>query len=409
MRTWLFVVSVGLNLALAALLWRSGHPVSPGLVNRPVEAASRPDPVAASAVAMTNAPPVLVRTHPPSWSQLQSEDLHQYLRNLRAAGCPERAMRNILSGAVHRRYAVQSLLLPRGTGFWSCGLEREVAEQNAARRRRALEQQRRELLAELLETESAGPSSKSRHDLIEQAICGFVIGPVPPGVSRRVMDQLRDGDSRIDEYRNQTDGLLLAEDKATLAKLRQENRDAVRALLTPEQFDEFAARNAAFQLRDHELKDFQVNGQELRQIAHIAVEVFGPVRGLLFEQLSADTDDDSLNETFSSRLKAFLGETRFAQWQRETDPTFRTLRQFAEEQKVPAETALRVYEIQDLLRRERERLQANTALELSERETQWSQIQETTCTEVARLLGRDAFLSYLNQGHGQWLTNREAP
>jgi len=146
-RKGIIAISLGMNLVLAvavsqALRWSAplAAPITSGksLINLV-------PPVGAS-------PPVgeTITTNRFLWSQLKSSDLEQYLTNLRAIGCPERTVRDIISREIQRSYSRRSLRNLEPKNFWACGPERE---QFSAPYRQALillHQEERELNRRLL-------------------------------------------------------------------------------------------------------------------------------------------------------------------------------------------------------------------------------------------------------------------
>ena len=73
-----------------------------------------PEPVASAVSEVQGAPPALqlpsrAATPAPkfSWSQIESEDYHQYIANLRAIGCPEQTIRDIIIADVNKLYAAR--------------------------------------------------------------------------------------------------------------------------------------------------------------------------------------------------------------------------------------------------------------------------------------------------------------
>ncbi|HWH69276.1 MAG TPA: hypothetical protein VNT26_07810, partial [Candidatus Sulfotelmatobacter sp.] len=167
-------------------------------------------------------------------------------------------------------------------------------------------------------------------------------------------------------------------------------------------FEEFAARAAAINLTMRDSGKFQLSAGEYREIARLHASVFGLLSSGPFHLFGGDEETPAQIEQFESSVKGFLGETRFAEYQREKDDDFRNVRSVTEENQLAREAAVKVYEIKQWVKAERTRLEALAAG--PEREAQWRQVQETTHTQVRRLLGDKAFGLYLNRG-GQWLTN----
>jgi len=126
-------ISLGLNLALIAAI------VFVGLDRRANQTAPVVGPVPVSA-APTTAPPPLepppmleTRTEPEPfrWQQLESRtDYRKYIANLRAAGCPESTIEDIVRGDTDRAFAwerQQLALDGSGEGPWSEYRETQLA------------------------------------------------------------------------------------------------------------------------------------------------------------------------------------------------------------------------------------------------------------------------------------------
>src|SRR5216683_4872021 len=113
------ILSLGLNVALAAAAcWLARkQPVSApetlvtkAITNRAPEEAE---------AAHTNSPPpeTSARFH---WSMIESEDYHAYIANLRAIGCPESTIRDIIYADVSEMFVRkrQASLEPMERQFW---------------------------------------------------------------------------------------------------------------------------------------------------------------------------------------------------------------------------------------------------------------------------------------------------
>src|SRR3989442_637802 len=91
-------VSLGLNIALAAMLVR----FSPEVTVRNATLAATPPPVDATKSYKTN---VVVRRQNFTWDEIESADYATYISNLRAIGCPEATIRDIIVADVNQLFA----------------------------------------------------------------------------------------------------------------------------------------------------------------------------------------------------------------------------------------------------------------------------------------------------------------
>src|SRR5689334_2768500 len=162
------IVSGCLNLALAALLIALAR--SPGKGRG--ESAPNPQPFAKAQEDLSrsaNAHTEFVADgfH---WGALESPDFQVYAANLRAIGCPETTVQDIIIAAVERRYAGRRVPLRPRAGFWSCGPGREAAMKEREQANAALDREQRDLLLAVLGTFRCQQSGQSSHEFIELAI-----------------------------------------------------------------------------------------------------------------------------------------------------------------------------------------------------------------------------------------------
>src|SRR5262249_46403294 len=101
-----------LNLVLAASLafvWR--HRAT--RLESPAPTVANPAPVAKTTarLAQSGDQPFLATSSNFSWRVLESADYKQYIANLRAVGCPEQTVQDIIIAAVTKQYAAREVAL----------------------------------------------------------------------------------------------------------------------------------------------------------------------------------------------------------------------------------------------------------------------------------------------------------
>jgi hypothetical protein len=117
-----FKISLALNLGLAAgliFMWLRLEP-NPAAFSQKIDARPSTTPV------MISARPGVQAASPPAfrWHQLDDQDYHMYVKNLRTIGCPEATVRAIVSADVHAAYGLRSQelekkLIDLGHDSWS--------------------------------------------------------------------------------------------------------------------------------------------------------------------------------------------------------------------------------------------------------------------------------------------------
>jgi hypothetical protein len=395
------ILSAGLNLVLAGILCRNraGKPAvqMPGPVRetKATSPAFRP---------LTNSEPVTTfvtnRFH---WRQIESRDYDQFIANLRAVGCPETTLLDIVSADVRKLYIQKTAALPLKVGFWTGGQARAKAERAREQEQRDLAAEKETLLFRLLGPEvELEQDFEHRDELTTEAMIRFLVGPVPERSYPRVAALMQKWEDDGREIERQCGGILLPEDHARLSAVRDRILGELHRVLTPEQFDEFALRMAAVTHDENVLTSVAPTATDWRAIARLGVEVYGPLdRGMFGQTLGEEAETASRDQRFQEGLKQILGENRYRQYQREKDPVFQATAGVIEQNKLPRDVANKVYEIKELLESSLRDTSGSVAPD-------FKAMRDASRAEVRNLVGEKVYQALLQQGNA-WLTNTTTP
>jgi hypothetical protein len=400
--TSLFFLSVFLNIALAVAAVRlfrmpvavvSPSETNPVFLTAPAEQSSN---------ALTVAPVsgVTNRFH---WRQLESTNYDTFVANLRAVGCPEKTIRDIILAGVEKLFAARRRALEHQGTFWLAGNRQRKAQQTRDRKLEALERERETLIHRLLGVEWFPDSGHLSRDFEEQALSRFILGPMPEETYQRAVHLLEQYDSLKDEVERRCDGIRLEEDTAQLRNLYQRMWQELASALTPAQLEELMARGSVNELFNHtELAGVEITAAEARQIA-LARAAAG---GRLFDWPDDETDEEkSANEEkFQAAVRTLLGEKRYADFERAQDREFRTLFDLGKDHGLSQAVAVQIYEIQKLTRDEVQRLRQDPALDEAARQQHLDEMQTAVQQEILSALGSGVCQEYLQRG-GTWVTN----
>jgi len=319
--------------------------------------------------AQTGRTNVVVRRQFFSWREVESSDYPTYIANLRDIGCPEQTIRDIIIADVNAMYSRKRAteLVTAEQQWWRSEPDPAVL-QTAAEKSRALEDERRGLLARLLGTnwESGDIVSLPRPSRPGIVLDGQVLGNLPAEtkqtiqeVSMRSQDKLQ---AYLDEQRQQGKNPDLAE----IAKLRQETRLELQKILTPPQLEEFLLRYSqdANNLRNEfgQLRFFNASPDEFRAVFR-ATDVLNEQIELLADASDANSiaQRKSLEDQRENAIKTALGANRYAEYQQLHDPVYRDAYALAEQEGTP-EAAQTIYEINLATIAEQNQIRANTNL-----------------------------------------------
>jgi len=316
MKRWLYLSLVLNGILLAAVAWqRTRVPAMPRAPRGAVNASStsglrrmRPrDGGAASAT---------------PWAGVDSDDPARFLVNLRALGCPEATIRDLVTLKVCRHYQSQLLALTaEHERAWTPAHHRE--NKDWREENRARHELRNQMMGEL-ETLFGQP-----YWPVADGVLGWpdVVDPEFLPLDKR--QQVRDVEER---YRQLTDDLtrrrsssgLDAEDTARLAQIEAARRVELKAALSPGEFDEYLVREspAARYVRDN--LPAARSEAEFRAMVKVADE-FGmdpaASSGMAARFGMAPLDpaqaeaDAKQAAAFQERLKEVLGADRVAEQQ----------------------------------------------------------------------------------------------
>jgi hypothetical protein len=232
-----FMTLLGLNLLLGAwLLAADRHAKSDGATPHESQSATK----SVSAPAQDDTPNLAhprpgVRAPVPEtpFAQVYSTDLKQFAANLRAHRCPEETTKDILTAEIHRRYKAQEeALRPTPADHVPAGWSPRTSEPKLIERRQqasALARTQAELLGEALGYEVPIPLplyAMTTADLkLETELLGS--SPAASGTLRRINENYWAG---VQSLQQRTKGFWLPEDLNELERLKDQRKEALRAL-----------------------------------------------------------------------------------------------------------------------------------------------------------------------------------
>jgi hypothetical protein len=139
----LFTGSVVLNIALGVAYYFRPAPAAPLAEPLVAEGSRCASPERVVAKFVTNMAQVPQKAEPFDWRTVESTDYRQYVANLRAIGCPEKTLRDIIMADVTDLFRERARHSPSNRcEYWKSGLlgntfdEKRVAQQQEQARER---------------------------------------------------------------------------------------------------------------------------------------------------------------------------------------------------------------------------------------------------------------------------------
>ncbi|MBI2926720.1 MAG: hypothetical protein HYY24_13570 [Verrucomicrobia bacterium] len=361
-------LSLGLNGALAAAWFLATR--RPATFNPP------PTPAevlaAATTAVKTN---VIVRRQNITWEMLESEDYPVYIANLRAIGCPESTIRDIIVADVNELYAdrrAKEIILPAHQWWRSdpdpavVAAARETAE--------ALDEERRELLTRLLGPEwdiEAKRAADAWASLAESTLSGRLLGDLSPESKKAVLGIIADSQRR---YREKFEDKPV--DPVEWARIRKETREQLARVLTAEQLEEYLLRYSenADTLRE-QMRGLDLSPEEFRKVFRLTDAIDQDIQLSDDAAASAQRRKKELEQQRDAAIESELGTDRARMYKLNQEPLFRQARAAVEQLGAEPEAVLPLYKIYQEAERETKRIQADATLTAEEREEQLHLIQ----------------------------------
>ena len=410
--------SIFLNAALAGvlwILWTWPRPVE--LPSRLVRVAAAP---ANAPVPGTNPPPPAPSAAPPDvpfhWSQVASINFVRYRDGLRALGCPEQTVREIIESEINawfaqRRRPILDALQPR---FWeSVGRGGKDAFESFDDALDALRDERRNLLAEVLgerpradDVELADSREEWARDL---AWLPAAEQEKLVGLEERRWRQIRALEAGIGER------AWTAEDHTRRREIDEAFAKARREALG-EHLGDFEARQSAEGRWVESLTGFETTEAEWRTVtealrAQEAQRKADPRSSQAGTAATARPRNDP-GEAFAQReaaeaarkgiLQTTLGPERYADYERASSGAFQQTRRVTRRLGLADETAVHAWEIERAASATAGELRANAVLDEDRRRTALEEVHAEALRSLRQVLGDEGSRVYRKYAGG-WL------
>jgi hypothetical protein len=401
----LIVVLLALNLAWLGLIWLNQRD------------ALRPRHVPAATEAVAPVPPSTVTqlvtqvvTNAFEWAQLESEDYRAYITRLRAIGCPEETIRDIVMADLDGLFAGRLAgIRPHRANlqYWHSE-EAELANNHDGRdwqrQERAIDKEKREIIRELVGADLVSERLKRQGQEDYYARRLDFLSEDKRMEVRELLETYRERVWDVREKEWEEGASLTAEDRAALRRFREEHEAALARLLTPEERERFDLwlSPTAQQVRN-DLYGMEATEQEFLAIYR--------TRKLFDETWRLEELDLSEPASYwgwvqargelDRQIQAQLGPQRYADYVRGQDRDYHLLNAAVSRYGLPRSKANQVYEFKRALLAQKEQLLTDTTISAELKPT----VLQTLDTEAVRMLrealGERAFNYY--QRRAGWL------
>jgi hypothetical protein len=355
---------------------------------------------------------VVTVTNQLQWAQLESENYQEYITRLRAIGCPEPTIRDIIIADLDKLMAPQIRALygrrPE-LRYWH-SVEEELANdvdpREVTRRTEEIEKRKREIVRELVGADLARERMELQgaEDYFERRL-GFLPEEKRTQV-REVLEKYEDVERRFREKELEDGEPLDAGDRARLRQIAQERTAELGQLLSADekaQFDLWLSP-AAGHVR-HALYGMNATEQEFL-VAYQARRTYEDKwadRDELFLDANGRAEMERDRAAMETEIRAKFGDERYALFQRGEDEDYHALSALTTRFKLSKEKAAEVYGYKKVAQEIKAQLRSNTAMDSEQRDQALKAVVEETAGAVRAALGERAFRYYLRTGQATWV------
>ncbi|MGA2177380.1 MAG: hypothetical protein ABSH38_20595 [Verrucomicrobiota bacterium] len=355
---------------------------------------------AAAAESPASAPPAVVQvTNAFNWNQVESTDYRQYIDNLRAIGCPESTIKDIVLTDVMRLYAQRLgkyYQNGRAFKFWETNEKRKLKQAQLEEREKQLAAIDKELpavLRELLGINYERELNKYFVDTDEDNRRLGFLSDDKHGQVLALRDQFEGERERV--LRQEQNGKPSPGEIEKLREIEREQDAALSQLLTPEEKDEYELTTSptADRLRQ-QLIGFNPTEEEFRALFRRQQAIDAAYQ---YEDVSDDTvraAKTSAEQAMMDEFKGQLAPDRVAQLARAQDPDYQNVCILAERFDLPADTAQNLVDMRRAAEEEKRQLLSTKDIPPERVAVALKAIQAETEKAARAALGDQAFAQY---------------
>jgi len=338
--------------------------------------------------------PDLIDTNPPvlfrRWRDLESTDYRIYIRNLRAFGCPDDVIQDIIVADVGRLYDEKrrEFLAANPPKYWK-GYDKEVYEGF-----KKIGAEQKALIRELLNIDYDSFIAK----------LNIPDTPSPPGLFLEFLSEdkrqqvMRLIASKKEALKKENPSLLRkysgSEDELNTVIISMITDDLGK-ILSSDELKEFKLRNSeiAKRLRS-DFSEVDINEDEFRRIYELTEK--------LEAEAVVSTDNPNADESriakiyadYEAKLKQILGDKKYADYVKSNDPDYRYISEFSKMYDIPKDTMEKVYEFKKAFLSEIRRIEADSSLTFQQRSNIAIALMQESEKTLKSLLGDSIYNDY---------------
>lgn len=340
---------------------------------------------------------------------MESDDFKKYIANLRAIKCPEETIRDIIIADINKLYAAKWRALRQPTKdikYWEpWDSAAEYYDQTLRKQKREMEQERKDLVMELLGVDLDSESRKYALAFTGYEREEMLMGFLEEGKRTEIMgirSKSRELAAAIQERAK--NGRLSAEDQAELIKVRSWEVAEMKRVMTAQEFEQYVMRVSATAngIRS-QLVGFGPSEQEFTAVFRAQTWYNDQFN----KKVRTGTPEEAqermaAQQQMDQMVKQALGEDRYKEYQRSKDYEYRELVRFTQQNELPMQTATAVYDMRRVAMEESAKIRSNPNLSPEQQQQALSAISTETRGALLKVMNEQTLKDY-ESSRGYWL------
>ena len=401
----LLIFSLVMNVALGAMLLRS-KPVAPPVALALAQTKAAPFVPATPAAAKTRTVTQVVTNTVAQkfdWNAVESDDYKKYIANLRAIGCPEETIRDIITADVNKLYDAKRKALAgpkKKYEFWKPGMMLGApADPERTEKERALNKEKRLLLTDLL-----GSAPEDKPDLLAgvSSQLDAMFDFLPTEKRTKVMELMQDMQTKMQKAMENG-----APDPEDMRKVMKDIETEIGRVLTPEELLDYNLRfSTTATMMRFQLSGFEPNEQEFLELykkRKAYDDEFGESFAAVNHKGEEKAKQDAAKKALEESVKAQLGDERYADYKRSEDFAYQAMFRAASREGLGKDAAVKAFNMKKAAEDQAGKIRSDKNLSSDQRTAALRGIRDETERSVKGVLGEKGFTSYERNNGAYWL------
>ena len=400
----LLLISLAVNVVLALRTSRRPRELSRGTDHTNVIPAPAQSVAATAGGTPTQRAPHAEAPKPFHWQSLENSDYKQYAANLRAVGCPEETIRDIIRADVTKLYEEKKRQVRRDSPKWEYwkddqqqlirGIGREAWTGMLA-----LDEERDSVLRTL----GIEPDQRKKQ-IKEDNIFEWTLEFLDDAKKNQI---LRLRNELNDKLAARAPGSL---DVQGIEMLVKQKEDSIHALLTPEEALQYDLRlSSTASTTRQQLQGFEPTEAEfvsLFKLRKAFDDEYGPKPG---NEAAVDpARRQQAEKELKEQIKQTLGEQRYSEYELVQNPGFQSIRVAAGQAGASAAEVRQIYMLKQAAEEQAARIRSDQNFAGARGDAALNTIRLETEQSVQSLLGASRWEKFNQRNHTQWI-NRLGP